>query len=144
MNPPPGATQAVSRWRLAALALAFAAVAIVGFFTLRPQFAHGTRSLGLPLAVRKFVDGHDVAANVVGYIPLGVLAWAALGHRSRAWLFVFLVSPVFEVAQAAVPGRIFDWKDLVANAAGVTLGILMLNLPARLLRARRQSQTPPA
>lgn len=124
--------------------LAVAAVAVVGFFTLRPQHSHGTRSLGLPLVVRKFVDGHDFAANVAGYIPLGMLAWALLGHRPRAWMLAYAVSPVFEVVQAAVPGRIFDWKDLVANAAGLTLGMLALHLPARLLRSRRPSQTPPA
>lgn len=71
----------------------------------------------------------DVAANVLGYVPLGFLCVAALHPRLRGpaagALAVGLglaLSVCLEAAQSYLPTRIASNLDVVANGAGAALG----------------------
>lgn len=71
----------------------------------------------------------DVAANVLGYVPLGFLAAAALHPRVRgvaAFLLALAGGAVLclllEAAQSYLPTRIASNLDVVANIAGTAAG----------------------
>jgi VanZ family protein len=90
----------------------------------------------------------DVAGNVVLFLPVGVLGWALMRpSRLPMWLIAALVVGVgvafafaLQVAQLFVPSRDAAWSDVVWNAAGLLLGLLLaaplLRLPTARLRAR--------
>lgn len=81
-------------------------------------------------------DRFDVAANVVGYLPLGALLYLAQRTRGRgrgaAWLIAvagpLLLSYALEVAQLFVPGRVPSRVDWVLNLAGAAAGALLAML----------------
>src|SRR5262245_5394090 len=64
----------------------------------------------------------DVAANLLGYIPLGM----ALRGRGRwaALLFAGLLSMFAEAVQLFTPDRMPGVVDIVTNVAGAALGLL--------------------
>ncbi|HEY3823661.1 MAG TPA: VanZ family protein [Bryobacteraceae bacterium] len=72
----------------------------------------------------------DASANVLVYIPLGAIAFAAPARRQSArvaaiaaiFLALFL-SLGMELLQAYVPGRTSSLFDLTCNVAGASLGI---------------------
>jgi hypothetical protein len=71
----------------------------------------------------------DVAANVLGYVPLGLLCVAALHPRlngraagALALALGVALSASLEAAQSYLPTRIASNLDVVANAAGAALG----------------------
>jgi VanZ family protein len=106
---------------------------LVVYATLHPldgwrdhgQGAFDYLSAGWPAYVVRF----DVAANVLGYIPLGFLGAAALYPRLRG-AAAFLVSVaggaalclLLEAAQSYLPTRIASNLDVVANVAGTLAG----------------------
>ncbi len=64
------------------------------------------------------------------YGILGMLAWRAAGHFSRgalrlilAGVFCALVGWGDEVAQYYHPQRVFDWRDVITNAASAWLAL---------------------
>jgi len=84
-------------------------------------------------------DRVEFAANVAMFVPLGVLA--VLWFGVRAWwsaiLIGALVSGAIESAQAALLStRVADIRDIVANTAGATIGMLLMLLLAFLLTPR--------
>jgi VanZ family protein len=71
----------------------------------------------------------DVAANVLGYVPFGLLGVAALYPRIKgAAAFVLALAAgaalciLLEAAQSYLPTRIASNLDVVANIAGTALG----------------------
>lgn len=70
----------------------------------------------------------------VGFGFLLYLGFFLLGGRARhfavnlAWLTGSAYGVTDEYHQGFVPGRSLDWKDAVADAAGVFLGILLASL----------------
>jgi hypothetical protein len=71
----------------------------------------------------------DVAANVLGYVPLGLLGVAALYPRLKGAAALALalaagaaLSIALEALQSYLPTRIASNLDVVANVAGVVLG----------------------
>ncbi len=75
--------------------------------------------------------------NVAMFVPLGALA-AAVG-RSRALLAApFALTVGIELVQIALPDRASDPRDLVANALGAVIGIVI----ARAWLARRDADRP--
>ncbi len=46
--------------------------------------------------------------------------WTIMG------ILILLFSALLEFLQGFVPGREVDWKDLIANASGVIIGIVLL------------------
>ncbi|MFG6485043.1 VanZ family protein [Roseateles sp. BYS78W] len=76
---------------------------------------------------------YDMQANLLGYIPLGLLGFAAAmrsGWRLRAsLLFGFMPWPLLsftmETLQFFLPGRVPSLSDLALNSAGSTIGALL-------------------
>lgn len=89
------------------------------------QGAFDYLSAGWPAYVVRF----DVAANILGYVPLGFLGAAALHPRVRG-VAAFLLSLaggaalclVLEAAQSYLPSRIASNLDVAANVAGTLIG----------------------
>ncbi|MGY1858139.1 VanZ family protein [Modestobacter sp. SYSU DS0290] len=85
----------------------------------------------------------EAVANVLLFLPVGVLATLVLARRSRLLplLLGAGLSGALELAQSALPGRVPDPVDLAANTAGTALGVglaaLVLTRRARAGRRRR-------
>ncbi len=76
--------------------------------------------------------GFDLIVNVLGYVPLGVLAVFAMyparhGIRAVAMAMVFgmLLATLLECVQSYLPSRVPSTLDLITNASGVLLGALL-------------------
>ncbi len=72
----------------------------------------------------------DVAMNLLGFVPIGLLlgVWARARRRYGAWIAVCsvaLVSGTLELLQFGIPSRYPSVNDLVFNVAGGGLGILL-------------------
>jgi VanZ family protein len=65
---------------------------------------------------------NDKMLHLGGYALLALLTFANLPRSSRlaAALLVFGVGLTIELIQPAV-GRMFDWKDLLANSLGIAV-----------------------
>jgi VanZ family protein len=90
-----------------------------------PTFAFLTASFNRPM------PAFDVFVNVLGYIPFGFLAVLAAYPRLRGrtafacgMLAAVLASFVLESIQVYLPTRTASNLDLIANAAGGTLGAI--------------------
>lgn len=86
----------------------------------------------------------EVLANVLVFVPVGVLAFLLLPRRT--WLLAFLVGPgismLIEAAQrVALPHRAATVTDVLANSAGATFGVA-LGVLCTLLFAPRVSRHP--
>lgn len=76
-----------------------------------------------------YITGFDVAANVIAYVPLGLLGVLAAAPRlvdARAWFAAALggiaLSFAMEALQTYLPDRFESNVDLAANALGATVG----------------------
>lgn len=75
----------------------------------------------------------DEVVHLAEYGALGLLLWWALrpeARRSAAWMAVAAaggVGLVDEWVQHATPGRVFDWRDVVANIASALLPVWLLS-----------------
>lgn len=92
--------------------------------------AHGVSPLAyLAAPWPRYVSGFDVAANVLGYVPLGLLGALALHPRLTGWrafavtaLAAIAASVALEAIQTYLPARIASNLDVLANGAGALLG----------------------
>lgn len=122
-----------SRHRTTAWPLALAAICLVVYASLYPfvdwrdQGISPLRFLSAPLP--QYWTGFDVAANLLGYAPLGfLLTLAALrSHRMRwaisvAVLSCALLSLAMETLQSYLPSRVPSNVDLALNTLGAWLG----------------------
>ncbi|MDB5907419.1 MAG: hypothetical protein JWP34_1533 [Massilia sp.] len=95
----------------------------------------GWRDTGLsPLAFlnltpQRYWTGFDVAVNIVGYIPLGMLIVPSVYPRLRgAWavlvaaLLGMLVSGAMEAVQTYLPSRVPSNLDFLTNSIGCLIG----------------------
>jgi VanZ family protein len=83
----------------------------------------------LNLTPPRYWTGFDVAINVVGYIPLGMLIVPSLYPRLRgAWavllttLIGMLVSGTMEAVQTYLPSRVPSNLDFLTNSIGCCIG----------------------
>jgi VanZ family protein len=70
--------------------------------------------------------GSDKAQHVAGWFVLTMLGLSLSPRRPRAIVaFALAMGPIVEIAQALGPfGRDCDWRDVVADSAGVALAVL--------------------
>ncbi len=73
--------------------------------------------------------------HVVGYAVLGYLiARAATQSLTGVLFFItvllvgFLIGLGDELIQGALPNRVFDWRDVAMNGAGVVVGLVVMRL----------------
>lgn len=92
----------------------------------------------------RYWTAFDVMANLVGYVPLGLLiGLAQIRNRWPAWswpltaLLPVVLSLGVETLQVYLPMRVPSRLDLVLNATGGLLGVLMAGLLALTGTERR-------
>lgn len=70
----------------------------------------------------------NLAGNIIGFIPLGLLLPALFKRLRKVWKMIvvgFLVSLLFELTQLATALGSFDVDDLLLNTIGGLLGYLV-------------------
>ena len=98
-------------------------------------------------AVQAVSGGHDDVATLSGhfaaYALLGLLLGVALegGEPPRrrvvlAWALAVALGALIELAQAPLPYRDAQVVDVLVNAAGAAVGLLLLSVAARAMRSR--------
>jgi VanZ family protein len=104
----------------------------------------GWRSTGLsPLAfvtapLPYYWTWFDVATNVVGYVPLGILAVFSLYPTLRGWSAVLAtivagiaLSALMEALQTYLPSRVASNLDWLTNSTGLGIGALIAPMITR-------------
>ncbi|WP_431280178.1 VanZ family protein [Leifsonia poae] len=130
----------------------------VGWLTLGPQpvdagpngFVRQILALMRQSPVTSWLtyDGVEFTANVVLFVPMGVLFTLLFGLR-RWWIALVIgvaATCLIEGVQLFIPTRVSDVRDLVANTLGTLFGIAIVALIARVRRpspAREYSGTDP-
>lgn len=136
-------TARARRWLQVTLA---AYLTVVGVVTMRPappddetlglavRFIEWLASLGLPVTV----PGMEAGANVVMFVPFGVLVGLLL---ARPWWVVVLLgaatSGLIETVQRWLPTRWSTLQDVVMNTTGAAVGVLGL-MVVLWVRGRRE------
>lgn len=129
------------RWALAALAFA---VVVLAAGTLGPSpsdlifwVSQGADQRGLDSVTYGAVER---GANMLMFVPVGFLLAAAVPRLSGwwVWLICAAASASVELAQTLLPQRHATATDVVLNAAGAGVGILV---HAAISRRRRRPPT---
>jgi len=83
----------------------------------------------------RYWTGFDVLSNVLGYVPVGLLLTVALSQSGRRRLAPFvgalapaLLALTMEALQTYLPQRVPSQLDVLLNAAGALLGVLVATL----------------
>lgn len=128
-------------------ALAVATLAYLAFIAYQSLAGDGAGACLVPLVQQPaHLSGTDGLANVVAYLPLGLLAAARVGsRRSRAvsallsgLVSISAFSLAMELAQACLPGRVSSWYDWSANSLGALLGLLAIPAARRAAHAAQR------
>lgn len=92
--------------------------------------------------------GWDKANHAAAFAALafcGHFAWRErAGHVARLVLALLLLGIGIEIAQRAVPGRSAEAADLLADAVGIGIGLLIAGALSRALERRRVPRPPRA
>lgn len=86
----------------------------------------------------------DAVANVIWFVPIGLLMSLAFGHRLwfLSLLAAFTLSASIEYVQATMlPARVGTVSDVVANTIGATFGILIAIAITQALQIRRMNRS---
>lgn len=105
----------------------FLAIAIFTYFTLSPDPSFN-------------VSNSDKYWHFVGNLLFFLSARLAVLRMGNIWFvlgFVLLYGAAMELAQNLVPQRMFDMRDLVANALGVLAGLVIAVLVQWVLNRYR-------
>ena len=98
-------------------------------------------------AVSAVSGGHDDIATLSGhfaaYALLGLLLGVALGGWESprrgtilAWALASTLGALIELVQGPLPYRDAQVVDMLVNAAGAAVGLLLLSAVARVMRSR--------
>ena len=97
---------------------------------------------GIPLAVNYATV--ESAANVLFFVPLGILLTAILPRRRWPLAVVFgaLFSCGIELGQLVfLPARFASWSDVAANTAGAASGVALTLVIRAIATSRRLDHT---
>lgn len=121
--------------RSAAWPLTWVAVALVVYATLHPWSGwnwSAAHSWSLALPKHRHEVANDLVGNILGYLPLGLIA--CLAHlrsgRSVLWAVAWTIVPVsglsyaLELVQFGLPNRVPSITDWMLNTLGVAWGAL--------------------
>ncbi|MRG60066.1 VanZ family protein [Agromyces sp. CFH 90414] len=123
--------------RVALPLLTAAYLALVAWATLGPVSWHAigyeatygvlTPSIWLDRSTWTTGSMFEFVANVAMFLPVGVLFAMLAGPRRWVWALVGAgaLSLVIELAQIPIGDRISDPRDLLANATGALVGVLL-------------------
>jgi glycopeptide antibiotics resistance protein len=123
-------------------------LAVIAGLTLGPQPTNGVTqriSLLIVADVDRFVASGftyadlEFCSNIALFAPIGLLLVLLFGRR-RWWVAVLVcvaMTVFIESAQAFIPSRVSDPRDLLANSIGALMGVLIaLPFAGRSRRAR--------
>ena len=83
--------------------------------------------------VYRFVPIIEERIHFIEYGILGCLVWWALGKRKLRWAialgYILIISVLDEVIQGILPNRYYDTRDLVMNAVGGCIGLVIAGFP---------------
>ncbi len=122
------------------VALAGALVLYLAFVAYQSLAGGSPKPCAAPLLDPGRLSGGDALANLVAYVPAGLLAAALAASYDRFVVRILLLVGVsafslsMELAQACLSARVSSWVDWATNSAGATLGFVALPLVAPLLR----------
>ena len=118
---------------------------VVGLITLTPSTGDGHSPMWY---VMRFLhrfgttwvteSGLELVANVVLFVPFGLLGVPLVGRRRWWWVVVggVLLTCAIETAQLGIPGRVSDVRDLVANTTGAIVGTAAALVAGGIRRGR--------
>jgi len=125
----------MTRHRSSAVPLSWLYGALVVYASLYPFVGWRIPGVGpldfLLLGWPRYWTGFDLIANLLGYLPLGLLLFVAFvrgGRRARSAALLAcasgaLLSLTLEILQNYLPHRVSSNLDLALNAAGTALGV---------------------
>ena len=122
------------RHRSSAVPLAWLYAALIVYASLYPfagWHVPGTGPLDFLFVGSRFWTWFDVLANLLGYLPIGLLLFVALvrsGQRAgtAAWTALAggtMLSLTLEMLQNYLPNRVSSNVDLALNAGGTAIGV---------------------
>ncbi len=77
--------------------------------------------------------------HVIEYFVLGIAAAISLKRKRYALLFCLCISVADQIIKIYVPGRHFDWMDLMFDAMGYVIGLSVVWIAKQIIFAKRRS-----
>ena len=135
------APRPTSSWRAALVVVSTVYVALVLWITLRPlpwaiegnQTAWGVLNPAAWTDADAWVSGRpiEILANVAMFLPAGILAGLLLRGPMRL-IAPLALTVMIEVGQIFLNDRISHPRDLVANALGAVIGLIVVGVGIRM------------
>ncbi len=94
--------------------------AVLAFLALRPS-PYLQYVPWMPRRIGVWADHNGIVRNTVAFAGFALAVYVLLGVRLRSVVALCVFGTVIEVAQLWIPGRKFDWRDIVASIAGVLI-----------------------
>lgn len=129
MSPPADVTGRRIRRIATTLSVGYALI-VVGILLSPVGYSGAVHAVGEvvrgTLGLEMIRDGMiEAGANVLLFLPLGILLILLTRKPWRGVLYGVLLSLCAEVAQFFIPGRVTSARDIVANTIGVLLGTVV-------------------
>jgi glycopeptide antibiotics resistance protein len=121
------------RRTIARLVFAAGFTAVMAFLALRSS-PYLQYIPWMPRRLGVWADHHGVLRNTVGFFVFAFAIYLLVGRRPWQVAVLCIFATAIEVAQIWIPGRTFDWRDIVASIIGVLLAWPVAWLLARGLR----------
>lgn len=106
------------------------------------QWVYETHITGIRLTKILGLLGHMVQFGILAVLLVRALAWPGALSPKHVWWSI-LLSALYgltdEIHQLFVPGRAFQWLDLVMDSLGILLG-LALYVFVQFMRSKSQEQ----